>query len=242
MLMFRAILHQDLPQLSNIGTSFARRDGSRPRLAATLLCLDLVFADPLKLHSSSPSEIADCFERFLVYARALQRLSCLPDPCSNSEVGKLFAFDASREEHLSVSMTSYIISEHATSLSPSTSNFPDVWDTPRWELEKLIKGILQNRLLKKVSEENEICHTLHNIQPCLLSAVYNRCPKRWCPDYHVDVMGDVSVTYNTLIRINMLQIMIYHTLYATELPFEKLEGQQRYAFIFRVAFSAFSSS
>ena len=225
--MFEAILHDDREQLTQLGVNFARRDQQdRPRLAATLLCLNVVFAEPLDLRGSSPSEIATCFERFLLYARTLQRLSCLPNAASNDEMGKLFAFVASDNEHISLSKTSHLVFHYGSDLPISAVN-NDAYDIPRWDLEKTIKVVLKSRLSKKVNAQNDMCHGLRVLQPCLLSAVYNRCPRQWCDQYHMDVMGDVTATYNTFVRIHMLQIMIFHTLYATETSFEELEFQQR---------------
>ena len=227
MAMFSAILrHQHLP-LVEIGMRLSRSQNPRPRHAAVVLCLDIFFSEPFDLQSESPSHTAAVFEKFLLYARSLQRLSCLRDPCSALEMGKLFAFGASKDERISLSSTSYLVSQCRNDLLSSASDSSDTWSIPRWELETVIKDVLRKRLSEKVGEENEMCHHLQGLRPCLLSTIYHRCPKQRCSDYHVDVMGDVTKTYNTFVRIHMLQIMIFHTLYATDLPFEQLESQQR---------------
>ena len=96
----------------------------------------------------------------------------------------------------------------------------------RWDLERLIKTELRERLKDRVWNENEMCHKLPRLRPCLLFAVSQFCHRRECPQRHTPG-PEAGTAYISLIRIYVLQIMIFHTLYATEIEYYDLVQQQR---------------
>lgn len=221
--MFRAIFADDCPTLSELGAMFLREDN----VAAAILCLDQVYSHPYALEDLSLDDIATCFRSFLDFARALQRLITQPDPCTHSVIQKLLAFQPTDGDTFHVGKQSNLFPCCNMESTPGMQVTPDGGLLIlRWELEPLVKKTLRDRLSGHVWEQKEACHALRFLQPCLLYTANRFCPKRQCHQLHVD-SEDVVSTYNALVRIHTLQIMIYHTMYATDIPSRELFLQQR---------------
>ncbi|TBU39284.1 hypothetical protein BD309DRAFT_970099 [Dichomitus squalens] len=226
--MFRALWQSDFATLAHLGELFHARQEHHP---AALLCLDHVFAQDFGLASATLSEIALCFQRFLIYARSLSRFSCDPNPCSNPYIQKLFAFrrlNDDSEELFFLPKVSYLYipAQKILRVEEDTPNFEI--HISRWELERLIRAALREVLRDKVWSQNEMCHTMPGLRTCLLFASTQSCPRRQCSQLHImEAPQEAGTTYNHLVRIHILHIMIFHTLYATEIDYEDLVHQQR---------------
>lgn len=224
--MFRAIFADNVPTLSELGHEFLENES----LAAAVLCLDQVYSHLYALEGLDLVEIATRFRSFLDFARALQRLTCQPDPCNHNAIQRLLAFKPTNGELFAVGKQGHLFTLCNTKSTPSMQSTADGLLILRWELEPLVQKTLRERLEGHVWEQNEICHTLRCLQPCLLYAVHKSCPKKECHQYHVED-EHVVLTYNMLVRIHLIQIMIFHTLYATNLPSTTLFLQQRYTHV-----------
>ncbi|RPD59343.1 hypothetical protein L226DRAFT_495257 [Lentinus tigrinus ALCF2SS1-7] len=225
--MFKAIFEDDIAGLNRLGDLFIRQE----QFAAAVLCLDQVYSHPYTLQYSSLAEIASCFRTFLNLARTLQRLSCDPDPCNNRVVQKLLAFsasnDSSQEMFIVFAPSSHLYAVCNLKNAPGMQRSGRHLLVPRWELEPLVKETLRERLKGHVHEQKEAAHDLGpRLEPCVIFAFRRDCPKRDCRQIHVTEQN-VNSTYNTLVRIRVIQIMIYHTLYASDIPFDELHKQQR---------------
>ena len=224
--MFRALAENDIQALASLGESFH----SRSNLPAALLCLDCVFAHNFDLESTeSLPEIISYLQTFLAYARILQRFSCIPDPCADQDLQRLFAFrkvTEDNEELFLVPKECYLYAriqdDRLVEVEDSTKGIC----ISRWDLERLIKMGLRERLKDRVWNENEMCHKLRCLRPCLRFAASGFCPRRECHQRHTP-KSEAGTTYNSLVRIYVLQIMIYHTLYAAEIEYYTLVQQQR---------------
>ena len=119
---------------------------------------------------------------------------------------------------------SFALSEGVAVVSDTTTQAVHI---QRWDLERLVKTALRDRLKERVWNLNELCHNLHHLRPCLLSATSNHCPRPGCSQLHVATSPHEStITYNNLVRIHVLHIMIFHTLYATDIPYHILIEKQ----------------
>ncbi|EJF58550.1 P-loop containing nucleoside triphosphate hydrolase protein, partial [Dichomitus squalens LYAD-421 SS1] len=183
--MFRALWQSDFATLAHLGELFHARQEHHP---AALLCLDHVFAQDFGLASATLSEIALCFQRFLIYARSLSRFSCDPNPCSNPYIQKLFAFrrlNDDSEELFFLPKVSYLYipAQKILRVEEDTPNFEI--HISRWELERLIRAALREVLRDKVWSQNEMCHTMPGLRTCLLFASTQSCPRRQCSQLHI---------------------------------------------------------
>ncbi|KAM5542268.1 hypothetical protein V8D89_004141 [Ganoderma adspersum] len=209
MAMFQALAQDDILALANLGESFHSK-GNSP---ATLLCLDRVFDRDFHLASAeSLSEIVSYLQTFLTYARTLQRFSCVPDPCTNQHLQRLFAFrkvTEDNEELFLLPKGCYLYYHVQRDGLVKVKDDAEGIHVTRWDLERLIKTELRERLKERVWNENQMCHRLTLSRPCLVFA---------------DM--EAGATYNSLVRLLVLQIMIFHTLYATEIPHRELQHEQ----------------
>ena len=221
--MFRAVFEDDIAALSSLGTIYVQQD----YVAASVLCLDQVFSHAFDLTTADLEEITDCFRSFLNLARSLQRLTCVPDACDSRDIQKLLAFKPSNGEMLSVSRSCHLFTMCNNQSTPSMQQTSDGVLVPRWELEPLIRKTLRERLEGHVRYQNEAAHQLGpKLQPCILFALQYHCPKKDCRQIHIP-KAEATSRYNALVRIRLIQVMIYHTLYACEIPFQELHHQQR---------------
>ncbi|KAI0641195.1 hypothetical protein C8Q79DRAFT_920041 [Trametes meyenii] len=224
MSMFQAIAYLDFNHLIQLSRNFGRASN----LPAQLVCLDYVFSVPLALESKPPKEIVACFSKFLDYAGLLQRFACNSDPSNNAALQRLFGFASSDDEdRYLLRPTSIIVSQRRQQDTGAAKKDERGILISRWDLEKAVKTVLRGRLSTRVMAQNEMCHHLRSIRPCLLFATSGRCPRYDCQQYHIEDGSDRSTVYNTFVRIHILQIMIYHTLYATGIPSRELFFQQR---------------
>ncbi|KAH9855771.1 hypothetical protein C2E23DRAFT_811853 [Lenzites betulinus] len=221
--MFDAIHRDDMDTLRRFRHTLLHPEHE----AATFVILDNNFSTPTNLGSLSFVEIASHFKTFLHYARLLQRFVCHPHPCSLPVLRRLFTFTVYDEDH-------YLVHD-GSCLGLGVKHIRTDRARNGWlglvilrrDLEQRIKRILREHLLKRVLHHNEACHRLLTIRPCFLFAASRSCFRQQCPQYHVDPQEDSSATYNLLVRIHLLQILIYHTLYAAEVPSRELFFQQR---------------
>ncbi|KAI8983190.1 hypothetical protein BD414DRAFT_515715 [Trametes punicea] len=228
MAMFQAIARRDLATLHNLSSRIS--SASDLSTAAELLCLDHIFAEPLQLLSMPLSLIADRFGTFLRYSRILQRLACAADPSESLVLARLFSYLKCDEEYCLVHCDSSLVPHIDSQYRQRTNRSSKGWQgflVPRWELDKTVTFVLREHLRLVVLEQNEICHELRSIQPCRRFATSGWCRLHdRCPQHHL-VSRDGVATYNLFVRIHILQIMIYHTLYASNLPSSELWEQQR---------------
>lgn len=220
--MFRMIARRDTQQLLGLGEKFH----AQGHYSAAFLCLDRVFSVPLKLQAATLPEISRALQKFYGYTRMLQKLWAVNSPCNDSGVCKLFAIELSTEDHFLLPNGSLLASQRNDRLTPSARDTDQGLLVSRWELERLLKYVLKARLLQRVNEENEMMHTLRPLHPCLSYTVFRHCNRVDCPWSHVDPQHYNTADYNTRVRVHILQILVYQTLYAVETPY-KLARQQR---------------
>ncbi|KAM5542264.1 hypothetical protein V8D89_004137 [Ganoderma adspersum] len=198
------------------------------RYPAAFLCFDRVFSVPLKLQAATLPEIARALQTFYGYVRMLQELWAVNNPCDDPSVRKMFTIEFSTEDLFLLPNGSFLASHRNEPLTPSARETDRGLLIPRWELEKLLKYVLKERLLKRVKEENEMLHALRPLHPCLSYAIFRQCNRIDCPWAHVDVQHYNTADYNTRVRIHILQILIYQTLYAVENPHEYARQQRQW--------------
>ena len=220
--MFRSIAKRDSQQLLVLGEKFAGQ-GCEP---AAFLCLDRVFSVPPKLQAAALPEIVKTLQTFYVYARMLRKLCIVNNPCDDPSVRRIFAISPSTEDLVLLPKGSILASQHNCRLTPSACDTDQGLLVPRWELDRLLKYFLKDRLLKRVKEEDTMLHTLRPLHPCLSYTVFRNCNRVDCPWTHIDVQHYDAVDYNIRVRVHILQILIYQTIYAVENPYKYVQTQR----------------
>lgn len=210
--MFRAIAKRDTAGLLLLGQKFM----STSNEPATFLCFDYAFSTTPKLQAATLLEIAKTQQTFFVYARMLQKISILKEPCEDDRIRKIFALRASTEDLFLLPGGSFLAAQCNGRLTPSARTTDQGTSVSRLELERLIKHVLKVRLLKRVNDENQLCRNLRPLQPCLAYAVFNQCNRADCPRNHSDYQNYTPADYNIRVRVVILQVLIYQTIYRAE--------------------------
>ncbi|KAI1785582.1 hypothetical protein LXA43DRAFT_1185708 [Ganoderma leucocontextum] len=225
-LMFKLIAGRDTRQLLELAEKLTSHGPGR--YPAAFLCLDRVFSAPLKLQTATLPEIASKLRTFHLYARMLQKFWAVNNPCDEPSVRKVFAIERSTEDLFLLPNVSLLASHRNDRLTPSARETDQGLLVPRWELERLFKYVLKGRLLKRVNEENDMLYGLRPLQPCLSYTVFRQCNRVDCPRSHIDAQHYNTADYNTRVRVHILQILIYQTLYVVETPYERARHQRQW--------------
>lgn len=210
--MFQAIISGDQVTLLQLGQHFLhlRTDIGT---AASLLCFDHVFSSSMTLDGISTSLIAIKLAEFLPYVQTLQKLAAIPYPRLNKVNQILFGFCSQTE-------TEYLL-PNQTSLYPrlrdhSAAVVEQGIIVTRWELDRIIKSVLNNLLRSKVNELMNICRRASAFRPPCLSYLFGRCLKNECSRAHIDIRSYGANDYNVRLRIQLQQILIYQTVHVSE--------------------------
>ncbi|KZT08921.1 uncharacterized protein LAESUDRAFT_675409 [Laetiporus sulphureus 93-53] len=223
--MFRAIISNNLADLLPLANRFHHQHRNN---AATLLCLDHVFRSLPKLQVASLAEIAGRLQDFLLYVRMLQKFASDVQPCDNEDIKQIFGFQSATEESFLLPKETWLYARCNDRLTPTFRNTDEGAVILRWELNKLLRFVLEERLYKKVlgeNGENELCRKIRALQLCLPYSALGRCTRDHCPREHINSASHSVVSYNLRVRVIMQQILIYHTIRYLEHPFE--QGRQK---------------
>ncbi|KAI1785420.1 hypothetical protein LXA43DRAFT_132940 [Ganoderma leucocontextum] len=223
-LMFKLIVRRDTQRLLELAVKLT----SQGRHPAAFLCLDRVFTAPLNLQAATLPEITSKLQTFHVYACMLQKLWAVNNPCDEPDVRKVFAIERSTEDLFLIPNVSLLASNRNDRLTPSARETDQGLLVPRWELERLFKHVLKWRLLRRVNEENDMLCSLRPLQPCLPYTVFRQCNRVDCPRSHVDAHHYNAADYNSRVRVHIIQILIYQTLYAVENLYEHARHQRHW--------------
>ena len=220
--MFRAISKHEMQVLVTLAGRFKSRNNN----AATFLCLDRVFSIPLKLQVASLQEIASKLEIFFFYVRQLRQLAVITTPCDNLDIRKLFAVQTSTEDLFILQNQSLLATQCAPRLTPNARVGDSGTILPRSELDRLIKFILKDRLVRRVDEETNILYHIRPLQPCLPFSVFGQCSRTQCPRQHLAAENHDAATYNIRIRVHVLQILISNTTYGAQHGMQQVTQQE----------------
>ncbi len=221
--MFQAIAAHKLPVLVQLSHEFLRRRNH----AATALCLDHFFASSPQLESTPLQGIISSLSAFFEYCRLLQVFVSHRHPTDDPVVRNLFNLHNSTEDLFVVPKDAWILTGASERLLLGLQTMEHKYVVPRWEVDNLLKSRLRERLLQKVNEENEAIRKLQFLRPCLGYAVHLRCHREGCPRYHGDAEYYSPLGYNMRVRIQLLQLSIYHTVEFIE-DFPNRIRQKRY--------------
>ncbi|KAI0327262.1 hypothetical protein GY45DRAFT_1428013 [Cubamyces sp. BRFM 1775] len=223
--MFRAIAKRDTVALGALFKGFRARGNA----AAILMCLDHTFALPVQLQTASTTEVSVKLEIFLEYMQLLQKLVGTTAVCSNAIVRRLFALQDSpeSEDHVLVFTDTFLNAQVHPRTGPSARVTEQGTSILRWELEVIINNVFKNRLLQRIHQENEVVRNLRTLHPCLPYVAYGRCNRNDCPQSHDNLERYDAAPYNARVRVVLLQVLIYRTVYAVENLQEQFH-QQKY--------------
>lgn len=211
--MFHAIRTDDIKRLTELGHKF---HSQHRNLAACVLCFDHLFSKFTQsqyFDSMPASTFASTLEDFLLYAQTLQAFAVGQGMHANKHLQKLLAFS---ENDLSpMSYFVHIRSPlHAQAKLGRHMNASDRGlEVLRQRLQSLCSDFLDAHLRDRVRAMSIACKTLP-MEPCLHFVIRGWCGIERCPKSHAYI-DDVQA-YNIRVRIHLLKVQIYHTIWGLE--------------------------
>lgn len=211
--MFRAILTNDVQRLFKLGERLLthHRDS-----ATALLCLDHGFTTlPTTLDSAGLPGVADFLARFLVYVKLLRDFASDSQLCDHEGIRRLFAIHVASQDFLLLPRATILHDLCSREQIRGVRMNDQGALIPKAELNQLLQHVLQERLRKKVYDENELCYYTRTFQVCLPFFTSGRCGRQdQCPREHLPAEGNTVESYNLRVRIHLQQILIYHCAHA----------------------------
>lgn len=224
--MFRAIAANNRKELLVLGERFHRWHKND---AAALICLDHAFSGALDLERIPLSDLSTVLKIFHLYARILLNLASQEHPSDTPDIRRLFGFvpETDSEDFFIVRKGTLLHNICSERTVPSIRPHDQGIAILRSELDNFLRRILQNRLHKKVAEENELCRNTRAFRVCLAHVAFNRCPRMdHCPQDHLAAEKFDTDLYNLRVRVCLQQMLIYNTVYGVE-SFEEQKRQRR---------------
>jgi hypothetical protein len=218
--MFQAIISGNSDRLQQLGLIFHKKQNK----AAELLCLDHIFNTPPRIQGATIQHTISSLAMFYSYSRLLHDIANLADPCHDSLVQKLFAFQVSREDMFSIFRSASLHREVDDQQERLFHEQDGKLSVSRVDLSRVLKTYLGERLRSRITEENDICRRAKLFSPCL-NALLGTCVRTDCPRDHVDPAILNPDWYNLRVRIHLQQILVFQNSHFVILGSER--GKQR---------------
>ena len=190
---------------------------------AALLCLDRQFEHTPDFINMDISEMACALKLFLRYTEMLQKLAFSVDPCTESHIWTLFGYRPHEHGTFWIPVGTLLYAHWQFSGRESDNKSEVGLILSRQELLTVFQKCLKNRLLDRVTTQNDKCRVAPALNPCLDHVVYGTCNSLFCNG--VDIFPDKD-WFNTWTRAHLLQIQIYHTIIHLQFSSE-MKSQQR---------------
>ena len=226
--MFRAIslgCREDFIRLANTFLN----SGDTNATNAALLCLDRQFEHTPDFTNMDISEMACALQLFLRYTEMLQDFAFSVDPCAESDddddkSGIRTLFGYRRHEHSTfwIPAGTLLFAQVSHRASDNTSETGLILS--KQDLRTAFQECLKNRLLNRVTMENDKCRVAPALNPCLDHVVYGACNLSICNRAHIFPDKD---WFNAWTRVHLFQIQIYHSIIHLQINSEIIKSQQR---------------
>ena len=202
--MFEAIQRLDHTSLRVLAKTFieARND------PAALLCLDHVFASPLRLRQLSYADIHTLLSLYLEYVRLLDRFYRDGSLAEGSKHERLFGFQVLGEDRYLApkhTLVYEILTGQSGTDEESTDGHTCTYNKITWGIVQLIS----RRTFNRTEFLNNVCRELHGFSPCLNFMVRGQCKRGESCDFQHIQQDDFTVEwYHARIRLILLQLQI----------------------------------
>ncbi|KAF8972584.1 hypothetical protein BDZ97DRAFT_1752471 [Flammula alnicola] len=156
----------------------------------------------------------------LTSSYALQILSCEP------RVWKLFGIKPNKQEDAFIAPFGTFIHRNTPGNIGTKDETGSGLVLPKDELAKIFQGSLRDRLLDRVTRENDMCRRASALYLCLRHITYGDCDASPCNRSHI--FPD-SAWFQDWVKVHLLQILIYHSICSIQFNAE-MQAQRRQGF------------
>jgi hypothetical protein len=215
--MYKAISSGSKEGFIRRANTFLNSDNEK----AALLCLDRQFEHTPDFTNMDISEMDCALQLFLRYTEMLQHLAFSVDPCTESDIWTQFGYRPHEHGTFWIPVGTLLYPQVSGRESDNKNEVGLILS--RQDLLAAFQKCLKDRLLDRVTMQNDKCRVAPALNPCLDHVVYGACNSSSCNG--VDIFPDKD-WFNTWTRVHLLQIQIYHTIIHLQFSSE-MKSQQR---------------
>ncbi|PPQ78819.1 hypothetical protein CVT25_010688 [Psilocybe cyanescens] len=202
--MFQAIVSRELDKLAQLANSFLNTENTD----AAFLCLDYYYAQIPSLEAMDIVEMTASLELFSKYIHILHDLAFHVDPSADPGVLKLFGITKANDDFV-IPLNNVL--SHSTSFSTILRTGPLSHQLSKDHLVAVFQRRLQERLLDRVTRENDICRRSPALYPCLRYVSYGECNRLIGPCNQAHISPD-AIWHQNWLKAHLLQISIYDSI------------------------------
>lgn len=218
--MFQAIVSNDFDNLAPLAKSLL--DAGNPD--AAFLCLDYYYNIIPSLETMHIMEIAASLELFSEYIHMFHDLAFSLEPISDPRVLKIFGITKADNDYV---MLSNNILSRSTSFTTSHVTESSSCHFSKNDLVSIYRSCIQDRLLDRVTRENDICRRSSALYPCLRHLIYlhsGGCNDLACRQAHI---SPNTVWRQNWLFVHLLQISIYDSISNKQFK-KQMRSERRY--------------
>ena len=216
--MFRSIVDDHHERLAELATSFTKRGN----FDAALLCFDHYFNQVPQLAERDIGKIAHDLAQFANYVGALRDLTFHEDPIDNMRCRKLFGIQPGEKDGTTVLLPCSLFYNHAGAALEDNNVLPNE------SFRQVYQNCLKDRLLDRVTRENDACRKAPALHTplCLAHVLRGTCEMSPCERLHI---SPDMIWFKNWISAILLQILIYHSVSGIQYP-SQLRSEMRSVF------------
>ncbi|KDR68695.1 hypothetical protein GALMADRAFT_146049 [Galerina marginata CBS 339.88] len=218
--MFRTIASADFHKLSELAATFLDTGNKN----AALLCFDYHFTQIPSFKDADIVEMSRTLTQFFDYIHILHDLAFLINPAIDKRVWTLFAIKPDEQENHFVVPSGTLIHCHVSPKRLPEDGQDAALILSGEELLKSFRKCMQDRLLDRVTRENDMCRKAPALFPCLRHIAFGDCEPLTCPLQHGSPDPSLS---NQWLEVHLLQVLIYQSIYNIQSRAE-MRAQQKF--------------
>lgn len=223
--MFKIIRLNKFEKLSELGSSFIQANNSNP----ALLCFDHYFTRTPSLVDMDIAAMEGCLAQFFDYIYILHQVAFVVDPCTEPRAWKLFGVKWNELEEKFMIPPGTLLHHYAmrsSTISVSDASIP--LKLAKNQFAEIFHNVVRERLLDRVTRENDMCRKAPVLSVCLRQTAYGDCNATPCLRSHIN---PDSEWFQHCLNVHLLQILVYHSIWRIQYRAEML-SQQRWRFQF----------
>lgn len=201
--LFKAISSGTFKNLVSLADAFFERQN----MSAALLSLDYHFSEPQALQNMNLVSLTSTLRPFSLYVQQLHDTAFYGDSRTSGHVWKVFGLRPHSHTALVVPHGTFLHKEASSKASTMKGSRDAIVSIKK--LPHIVRNALSERLLDRVTSQNEMCRRAKALFPCPLHVLGGCVESDQCTQDHIEPN---QVWYNTWIQAHIYQVLIYQTI------------------------------
>jgi hypothetical protein len=169
-----------------------------------------------------------CLTQFFDYIYILHQVAFVVDPCTEPRVWKLLGVKWIELEEKFLIPPGTLLHHHTMRSSTIISDSSLPLKLTQKQFAEVFHNVVRERLLDRVTRENDMCRKAPALSVCLRQTVYGDCNATPCPRSHINPDFE---WFQHWLSVHLLQILVYHSVWRIQYR-AKMLSQQRWRFQF----------